>query len=489
MSTDPVAELVAHARQTFEEDLVRAGFVERRSHWQGTVSHGAVSTRVTLTLPSEFPFAPPRVKPAADDPVPWSWHRELDGSLCLVAEEDHHDLWWADAGTFLAHVQAWFAHSDAGWVDDRPDLDLERYFRSSDDTRLYLYGDLNEHTRSFVRFRPGSNNVMRLSGRGTRPTKPTRKLRDKFGYVAALGDIDVPPRGWADLQKRLDPSASLERQIRDRRVSVVALTYSRRSQAGAIMLEVRPDDDGGITARRLASASDTPQVRSARSGPSALELGRLSAVVVGLGAIGSFVADLLIRAGIGNLTLIDGDRVTPGNLVRHLVGPECVGMGKPTAVKRHLMHAHSIGASRIVTDEAPLTDASHALDLMIANDLVINATADYAVTALLHATAASAGTHIISAALQGEGATFRIDVLPPVEGCVALPPTAIDAPPSSAPEYFEPGCGSPVSRTPPHSVVEAAAATVRHAVGLLLHQPVHPAGEIRRLTPEERDVA
>lgn len=485
MSTNPVADLIANARLEFEESLIRAGFVEQRGHWSGTVSHGRSGTRVQLTLPSEFPFAPPRVKPAADDPVPWSWHRELDGALCLVAEDDHDDLWWSDAGRFLDHVQAWFESSDAGWIGDRPDLDLERYFRGSDDSRLYLYGNLDEYVNSFVRFRPAHNNVMRLAGRGTSPKKP-RELpdRDVFGYVAALGDIATPPRGWADLAGRIQPSVDLERQIRERRVRVVLLTYTRGQHDGAILLQVWPNDDGGISARWLRSASDTPQVRAIRSGPRATELGEATVAIVGVGAIGSFVCDLLVRAGVHHLTLVDDDLITPGNLVRHLVGQDCIGLAKSTAVKRHLIQSYSLDASGVTAHQANLATAEAARTLLTDHDLTINATADFTATALLHATAAALGTQILSVALLGEGATYRIDMLPPLDGNPPLQPLPATPATSDDAEYFEPGCGSPISRTPPHAVVEAAAAAVRHAIGLLLRQPVHPAGEIRHLTPK-----
>ncbi|QTE31536.1 ThiF family adenylyltransferase [Pengzhenrongella sicca] len=481
---NPLDELVAHARQGFEEALIRVGFVAQHNHWNGTIAHGETCTKIALTLPPGFPFVPPRVKPAVDDPVPWSWHRELDGALCLVAEDDHHDLWWANTSVFLAHVQAWFENSDAGWVDDRPDLDLERYFRPSTDPRLYLYGELGQYDNAFVRFRPEPNNLMRLSGRGTRPAKTTRKFRDKFGYVADLGFVDRPPRGWADIEARIDPSVDLERQIRDHHLTVLVLTYSRGQHEAAIVLDVFSNEDGGVSVRRLRSAADTPQARSARSGPQAAELGRFSVAVIGVGAIGSFVADLLVRAGVRRLTLVDHDLVTPGNLVRHLVGPEGVGLAKPIAVKNHLTRSNTIAAARITTREVHLTSTDEALALLTGHDLIVNATADFAVTALLHAAAASIGTRIISAALQNGGATFRVDVLPPLDGQPTLAPSAIQPRRDTGPDCYEAGCGSPISPTPPHAVAEAAAATVRHAVGLLLRQPIHPAGEIRHLNAE-----
>ncbi|MFS0695011.1 hypothetical protein [Streptomyces nitrosporeus] len=108
----------------------------------------------------------------------------------------------------------------------------------------------------------------------------------------------------------------------------------------------------------------------------------------------------------------------------------------------------------------------------------MNATADFATTALLHVSALQLDTQVLSSALQNDGRTYRIDVPPPIDAAAPLPPSTTGAD-TEAPQLFEAGCGSPISPTPPHAVIEAAAATVRHAVGLLVDRPLHPAGETR----------
>ena len=46
-----------------------------------------------------------------------------------------------------------------------------------------------------------------------------------------------------------------------------------------------------------------------------------SAVIVGCGALGTGLANLLVRAGIGRLRIVDRDFVEPSNLQRQLVDP------------------------------------------------------------------------------------------------------------------------------------------------------------------------
>lgn len=479
MSLAKYDDYVAYARQHFEEGLIRAGFIETESGWKGTVPRPDSSTEVLITLQARFPFQAPRVVPVDHGAVSWSWHRELDGALCLVADDDHEGLWWTEAPAFLEHVAAWFEHADAGWPDDRPDLDLDRYFHPSEDTLLYLYDDLAQYRNCFIRFRPATNNTMRIR-RGTRPAKSSKHTKDRFGYVADLGDVDVPPRTWEDISSRVDPGVDLDRRIRRYEITLVVLIYRRGTHNGAIVLGVRPATGGDIVVRRLRSSADTEVARSARAGPHARQLRDCRVAIVGVGALGSFIADMLVRAGLRHLTLVDDDVVMPGNVVRHLVGLDAVGMSKVAAVKRHIARRDELLAGGVTATDEGLTSGADAIGLLVDHDLVVNATGDFATTALLHVVAESLGTHMLSAALQNDGTAYRIDVLPPLDAASPLP-ALMSAVGRETPDVFEAGCGSPISPTPPHAVIEAAAAAVRHAIGLLVNRAVHPAGEARIL--------
>lgn len=480
MTVPEYADYVAYSRQHFEEGLIRAGFAEDDNGWRGTIVHAGGSTEVLIALRSRYPFQPPRVVPLDPDAVAWSWHRELDGSLCLVAEDDHEGLWWTEASAFLEHVTAWFEQATAGWPDDRPGLDLDRYLEPSEDARLYLYDELARYPSGFVRFRPAANNTMRIGG-GTKPAKSSKHSKDRFGYIANLGYVDVPPRSWDDVAARINPSVDLDRRIRNHVIEIVVLIYRRGSHDGAVALEVWPTVDGGIAVRRLRSGADTDAAKAARSGLLAPKLRGRRIAVVGVGALGSFITDMLVRSGIRNLSLVDGDVVMPGNLVRHLVGPEAVGRSKVEAVKQHLVDRSGIAVADITVIDHALTSGDEAVELLSDHDLVVNATADFATTALLHFTAQALSKRIVSAAIQNGGTSYRIDVLPPLDGAAPLPPSSV-AVDQSEPELFEAGCGSPISPSPPYAVIEAAAATVRHTVGLLVERHLHPAGETRDLS-------
>lgn len=73
-------------------------------------------------------------------------------------------------------------------------------------------------------------------------------------------------------------------------------------------------------------------------------INRLSAahvLVVGLGGVGAYAAESLCRAGIGELTLVDADRVEETNLNRQLLAlTDTVGRAKTEVMAERLMCIH-----------------------------------------------------------------------------------------------------------------------------------------------------
>lgn len=51
-------------------------------------------------------------------------------------------------------------------------------------------------------------------------------------------------------------------------------------------------------------------------------LSRASVLVVGVGGVGGYAAEMLVRSGVGKLTLIDADSVAPSNLNRQLIATQ-----------------------------------------------------------------------------------------------------------------------------------------------------------------------
>ena len=74
-------------------------------------------------------------------------------------------------------------------------------------------------------------------------------------------------------------------------------------------------------------------------GPEALHKLNMSRVAVfGLGGVGGYAAEALVRAGVGALTLIDGDTVDETNLNRQLLATrETIGLDKAEVAKRRAL--------------------------------------------------------------------------------------------------------------------------------------------------------
>ena len=60
-------------------------------------------------------------------------------------------------------------------------------------------------------------------------------------------------------------------------------------------------------------------------------------LIVGLGGVGAFAAETICRAGVGGLTIVDGDTVHPSNINRQLIGMQStIGISKADLVASRL---------------------------------------------------------------------------------------------------------------------------------------------------------
>jgi len=61
-------------------------------------------------------------------------------------------------------------------------------------------------------------------------------------------------------------------------------------------------------------------------------------LVVGLGGVGSYAAEMVARAGIGHMTIVDGDTVNPTNINRQLVALQStIGKNKAKVMEERLL--------------------------------------------------------------------------------------------------------------------------------------------------------
>jgi len=143
-----------------------------------------------------------------------------------------------------------------------------------------------------------------------------------------------------------------------------------------------------------------------------------SAVLVGCGALGTVVANLLVRAGIGRLRIIDRDFVEPSNLQRQTLFEESdarEALPKAAAAERRLRAINSgVQVDGIVADITP----GNVSELVAGFPLILDGTDNFETRLLLNDAAISLGIPWIYAAAVGSyGVTMTI--LPGETACLA----------------------------------------------------------------------
>lgn len=143
-----------------------------------------------------------------------------------------------------------------------------------------------------------------------------------------------------------------------------------------------------------------------------------SAVLVGCGALGTTLANLLVRAGVGRLRIVDRDFVEPSNLQRQTLFEESdarEALPKAIAAERRLRAINS-GSSveGVVADITP----ENAEELLGDFSLILDGTDNFATRLLLNDIAVSSGVPwIYAAAVASYGVTMTI--LPGETACLA----------------------------------------------------------------------
>lgn len=98
-------------------------------------------------------------------------------------------------------------------------------------------------------------------------------------------------------------------------------------------------------------------------------------LVVGGGALGGIVAEGLMRAGVGHMTLVDPDRFDAANVGRHVLGATSIGQYKAEAMTEHL--AAAMPQIDVVPVLERIEEAPADVVDLARFDLIIYTTADW----------------------------------------------------------------------------------------------------------------
>lgn len=147
-----------------------------------------------------------------------------------------------------------------------------------------------------------------------------------------------------------------------------------RSSRGPHLFWLDASDDSVYEASLIA-AQDGMRSAADRS-----VLATKTVAIIGAGSVGSKLATMLARAGVGNFVLLDDDVFLPDNLVRHELDWSSMGEHKVDALARHLtlvapgvrctVRRHQLGG------QEANTFADGSLTLLSESDLLVDATAN-----------------------------------------------------------------------------------------------------------------
>ena len=145
---------------------------------------------------------------------------------------------------------------------------------------------------------------------------------------------------------------------------------------------------------------------------------RSSAVLVGCGALGTVAANLLVRAGVGRLRIVDRDFVEMSNLQRQTLFEESdarEALPKAIAAERRLLAINpGVRVEAVVEDLTP----DNAVELLEGFPLIVDGTDNFETRLLVNDVSIAAATPWIYAAAVGSyGVTMTI--LPGETACLA----------------------------------------------------------------------
>jgi len=153
-------------------------------------------------------------------------------------------------------------------------------------------------------------------------------------------------------------------------------------------------------------------------------------LIVGVGGLGSWVAELLARAGAGTLRLVDADRVELNNIHRQAMYDEADAAAGALKVEAARKHLKRVNGSVVVETVASRLDGSNISALADGVDLVIDGTDNFPTRFLINDYAVKTLTPWIFAGVVGAEAQ-AMSIIPGRTACLRCiydspPPPCVD---------------------------------------------------------------
>ncbi|MEQ1947411.1 MAG: ThiF family adenylyltransferase [Bryobacteraceae bacterium] len=361
-----------------------------RVAWDADISVPAGHRPVSLIYPNHFPFSPPLVVPRGDA-TRWSQHQWGPGNeLCLEYGPDnwHQDISGADM------IES--AHRLLEGEQPEPGVSAEVASRHA----MTLGQDLRGVFSRFLLTRPLTDELRNLPEAVMAVASAAGIHRRGDCVVYVIESLTLPDgRTWKDEVPDIGilgfaDTVAVFRWPGNRPFPAThSLTAFRAAigQAGLVL----PD----VSYVMVASGNDVRSFFLNADGDSLLESAVIPAqpsvprldkdhealagrkvALVGCGSLGSKIAVMLARSGVGKFLLVDDDLFFPDNLVRHDLDWRDVGIHKADSVARRIALVNPTAAYSVRKHRLGGQESSGGIESLLkslgASDLIIDATAE-----------------------------------------------------------------------------------------------------------------
>lgn len=467
--------------ERFQLELVEAGFEPAdalQRSWVGPIAESLRGLTEAETMKIVFydgwPFQHPRLFVEGLD----ERHVSARGEVCLWATGAPPEE-WQTFSDFRTRIDEWAEHAATEFRPEDFALDAHLSFGS---VRPGTIATVDLESLRLSRAGGGRDEI---SGTWEQDGRVLEIKRGRKGEIEGrwyfVGKVKVPPRSLDGVRALLDAG---QQKNFDRRYKQVAehgkarlfmLVWERELGREALVLFAEKNGDE-VIAQAIEVAPTDMSFLKLRAGPDAEALGEKKVVVFGVGAIGSNLSVLLARAGLGELVVVDGDRLRPSNVVRHAANSIAVGREKAATVYTDAHFSAPWTTVRPVI-ESPWKPA-RIRELIAGADLVIETTGLISFALLASYICRESQTPLVSAALYRGGAVARVRRQARADDVVLAerrPATGHPLiPPGDEPVAYEPGCSEPVNNASPVAVSAAAALAAEVAIDTLTERFDYP---------------
>lgn len=356
-------------------------------------SHGHLY-EIKLTYPPFFPSTPPMITPT-EKGAHWSAHQYENGSLCLEWGPDNWYQSVTGANMLESAHRLIYKENPLGKTGEKH-LVISRHFLTQGQNlrnktfRLYIEPDL-------------LNIISNLKGKYVANIKFTFILgnhKTAVLHVLELGDIEGCIWQNTSLPDDIKPNYELTGLLLKTDLSSPEVEklntinqweqyYDTESinplSEEKLIIAMDKENNPHVlisstTKEKLFSIPLVTEEPKKRLPNQLVGLNEKKIGLVGLGSLGSKIAQSLARTGIRKFYLVDDDIFLPGNLLRHTLDWKSVASHKVDAVENQLMNISStmdVEVSKInLSGQEATTSLNTVLSKLSHCDLIIDATAN-----------------------------------------------------------------------------------------------------------------